>query len=416
MYASAALAPFLRPRSIGTVHDLPKSGGQVPELVARDEAYWLQVQHAFSVDRSLIHLNNGGVCPPPVAVQRALHEHQQYACKVPFYVHRRILSPQVERVRQGIAEVFGCDREEVALTRNTSEGMEICQLGLTLEPGAEILTTDQDYPRMINTWRQRIRREGMMLKQISIPVPAEDQSVIVNRFREAITDRTRAIMICHMIDLTGHVMPVKDIVDLGRQHGVPVLVDGAQGFGQLDFTQEALGCDYYATSLHKWLMGPPGTGFLFVRKDHIGDLWPLMPSGIEMKHDIRKFEDVGTQPLSHTLAISEALAFHSAIGVQNKLARLRYLRDYWLSEVRLLDRVRVKTAAQHAAGLATIEIDGIDSRALRDYLWQHHRIIVRPIKHPAVEGIRVSPGLYTTLHELDQFIEVMRHVIRDGVG
>lgn len=388
-----------------------------PDELARDESYWYAIQQAFSVDRSLIHLNTGGVCPTPLCVQQAAYEHQKYAYKVPFYVHRRALQPQWERVRKGIADTFGCDMEEIAITRNTSEGMEICQLGLEFEPGDEILTTDQDYPRMLNTWKQRAQREGIVLKQCSLPVPAEDTGHILDLFDTHITPRTRLIMICHMIDLTGQIMPVQDIVALAHAKGIPVLVDGAQAFGHIDIDYAGLACDFYATSLHKWTMGPPGTGFLFVRKRWIESVWPLMPSDAELQQDIRKFEDAGTQSLSRFLAVSEALIFHHTIGAANKEARLRYLRHYWQQHILGLDRIRLHTSQNphYAAGLATFQIEGIDSVALRDYLWNTHRIIVRPITHPSVEGIRVSAGLHTTPGELDQFVEVIKQVVNHGI-
>ena len=388
-----------------------------PAEIARDEAFWLPVQQAFTVDRSLVHLNNGGVCPAPMVVQRALADHQQYTYKVPFYVHRRTLRPQVEQVRLRLAQTFGCDAEELALTRNTSEGMEICQLGIDLEPGDEVLTTEQDYPRMVNTWKQRAQREGIVLKQFPLPVPVEDPGEVVALFEENITDRTRLIMLCHMIDLTGQILPVREVVAMARRHGIPVVVDGAQTFGHLDFSLADLGCDYYATSLHKWLMGPHGTGMLYVRKDRIKDLWPLMPAAAEQEDDIRKFEDVGTLPWANFLALSEALAFHHGVGAARKEARLRYLRDYWVHRLPVQGRVQLRTSLKPSCSccLTTIEIDGIEPVALRDYLWAEHRIIVRPINHPAVRGIRVSPSLYTTLDELDRFVAVMEGVIKHGL-
>ena len=388
-----------------------------PAEIAQDEAFWRPVQQAFTVDRSLIHLNNGGVCPAPLAVQRALADHQQYTFKVPFYVHRRTLRPQMEQVRRRLAQTFGCDAEELALTRNTSEGMEICQLGIDLEPGDEVLTTEHDYPRMVNTWKQRAQREGIVLKQFPLPVPVEDPGEVVALFEQNITARTRLIMLCHMIDLTGQILPVREVVAMARRRGIPVLVDGAQTFGHLDFSLADLGCDYFATSLHKWLMGPHGTGMLFVRKDRIPALWPLMPAAAEDEADIRKFEDVGTLPWANFLALSEALTFHHGIGAARKEARLRYLRDYWVHRLLVHGRVRLHTSLKPDCSccLTTIEIDGIEPGALRDYLWAQHRIIVRPINHPAVRGIRVSPSLYTTLDELDRFVEVMEGVVKDGL-
>jgi selenocysteine lyase/cysteine desulfurase len=251
-----------------------------------------------------------------------------------------------------------------------------------------------------------------------LPVPWTDDDDIVNQFEAHLTPRTRLIMICHLIDLTGQVLPVKRIAALAHAHGIPLMVDGAQGFGQLHFTQADLDCDFYATSLHKWLMGPHGTGMLFIRKDRISSIWPLMPADVSLADDIRKFEDTGTQSPAGLLALSDALVFHQSIGAARKEARLRFLRDYWLRELDGFDRLSVLTNCEPAcsAGMATVSVEGIDSRALRDYLWGQHRITVRAIDHPNVKGIRISPGIYTTLEELDYFVGVMHGVLKSGLS
>lgn len=386
-----------------------------PEALARDEAYWHPVQQAFNVDRSLIHLNNGGVCPAPACVQDAERAHHLEANRKPFYAYEGQIRPQLENIRRGLAACFGCEAEAIALTRNTSEGMEICQLGFPLRRGDEVLTTDQDYPRMLATWAQRAEREGIVLKKVPLPVPLDDPEAFVADLEAAITPRTRLLMCCHMIDLTGQILPVSQITAMAHRRGIPVLVDGAQTFGHIPCTAADLDCDFFATSLHKWMMGPQGTGLLFVRKDRIADLWPLMPAEMEDKEDIRKFEDIGTHPPAPFLALGEALTFHQSIGAARKTARLRYLRDYWLDQLLTHDRVRLLTHRPTACALATIHIDGLDPLDLRNHLWDQHRIRVRPIRHPTVEGIRVSPSLYTTLPELDQFVAVMASLIRNGL-
>lgn len=384
-------------------------------MLAQDEAFWQTVQQAFSVDRSLIHLNNGGVNPAPLMVQHAEQAHQQASHRTPFYAYEGTIRPQREVVRQGLADTFGCHADEIALTRNTSEGMAICQLGFNLKRGDEVLTTEQDYPRMLNIWAQRAAREGIVIRKVPIPVPLTNDGELVDALEAAITPRTRLLMCCHLIDLTGQILPVPAISAMAHRHGVPVLVDGAQTFGQFSFTQTDLGCDFFATSLHKWLMGPQGTGMLFVRRDHLHDLWPLMPCDAEEIDDIRKFEDVGTQPSAGLLALGEALAFHHSLGVERKAARLRYLRDYWLDALLPHDRIRLLTHRPTACALATIHVDDMDPVALRNFLWDQHRIRVRPIKQAPVEGIRVSPGVYTTRAELDRFVEVMTEVLHHGL-
>ncbi len=395
----------------------PALGAGPPDEIARNEALWLEVQQAFTVDRSLVNLNSGGVSPSTAQVQDAMKRYLDYSNTAPSYTMWQVLEPQREPVRSRLARLFACDREEVALTRNASESLQICQLGMDLQRGDEILTTTQDYPRMITTFQQRGRREGIVLRQFSIPVPAEDPAEIVRLFEENITPKTRLILMSHMINLTGQILPVKGVVQMARRHGIPVIVDGAHSFAHFDFTLDDLDCDYYGTSLHKWLLAPHGTGMLYVRRSKIASLWPLMAAPDKMDDDIRKFEEIGTHPAANYLAIGEAITFHQGIGPQRKEARLRYLRDYWATRLLQQDRVRLHTSLRpgFAAGIATVEVDGLDSSDLVTHLWKQHRIIVVPIKHDEFEGVRVSPNLFTTLEELDRFCDAMEAVIRDGL-
>jgi len=388
-----------------------------PATVAADEAYWFEAQQAFTVSRSLINLNNGGVSPSPAVVQAAMQRHLEFSNTAPTYAMWQVLEPQREGVRQRLARLFGCDAEEVAITRNASESLQTCQFGFDLEPGDEVLTTDQDYPRMITTFLQRQQREGIVLKQFPIPVPAEDPAEIVRLFEERITPRTRMILMCHIINLTGQILPVRDVVRMARRHGVPVIVDGAHSFAHWPFTRDELECDYFATSLHKWLFAPHGTGLLYVRREKIAELWPLMAAPESLAADIRKFEEIGTHPAANFLAIGEALTFNEGIGLERKAARMRYLRDYWAKRLLENDRIRLHTSLDPAfsCGIATVQVEGIDTGALNEYLWRKHRIISVAIKHTQFEGLRVSPSIYTTLEELERFCDAIEAVVRDGL-
>ncbi|RMH17090.1 MAG: aminotransferase class V-fold PLP-dependent enzyme [Acidobacteria bacterium] len=388
-----------------------------PQASCDDEAYWFDVARAFTVDRSLVNLNNGGVSPSPAYVQEAMGRYLAYSNQAPTYTMWQVLEPERETVRARLARHFGCDAEEIALTRNASESLQICQLGFDLEPGDEVLTTTQDYPRMITTFLQRQRREGIVLKRFPIPVPAEDPAEVVRRFEAAITDRTRLILMCHMINLTGQILPVKEVVQMARRRGVPVVVDGAHSFAHFPFHHADLDCDYYATSLHKWLFAPHGTGMLYVRRDKIPGLWPMMAAPQAMDSDVRKFEEIGTHPAANYLAIAEALTFHQGIGPERKAARLRYLRDRWALRLLEHDRVRLHTSLdpRFSCGIATVEIEGVDAVDLAKHLWHRHRIIVVGIKHDDVQGIRVSPSVYTTVEEIDRFADAVEDVLRRGI-
>jgi selenocysteine lyase/cysteine desulfurase len=391
--------------------------GRAPEAVAADEDYWREIQQAFTVNRSHINLNNGGVCPSPRVVLEAMKRYLDLSNEAPVYTMWQLLEPGVEAVRRSLAREFGCEAEELAITRNASEALEIVQLGMDLKPGDEILTTNQDYGRMLTTYRQRERRDGVVLRTISFPVPPPGMADLAERFARAITPRTRVILMCHMTNLTGQIFPVKEVCAMARSRGIEVVVDGAHAFAHFPFQVGDLGCDYYGTSLHKWLLAPIGTGFLYVRKEKIDKLWPLMAAPKEMDANIRKFEEIGTHPAANHNAIAEALAFHQGIGVERKAARLRLLRDRWMRRLHGQTNVRIHTSFDPAQSCAigNVGLAGVDPQRLVKHLWDKRRIIVTPIVHEEYQGIRVTPNVYTTLEEVDVFAEEMETVAAHGL-
>ena len=396
---------------------LISSDQRSPADVARDEDYWSEIQRAFTVDRTIINLNNGGVSPSPRVVQEAMQRYLALSNEAPAHTMWNLLEPQVESVRRQLAASFGCDPEEMAITRNASEALEICQLGMDLQPGDEVLTTTQDYPRMLTTWDQRARREGIMIKQVSFPVPPPSQRALVELFERSITPRTKVIHCCHITNLTGQIFPVRDIVQMARARNIEVIVDGAHAYAQFPFKLQDLDCDYYGTSLHKWLLAPHGTGFLYVRKSKIEKLWPLMAAPATMNADIRKFEEIGTHPAANHNAIAEALAFHEGIGGERKAARLRFLRDRWMARLEGQRGIKVFTSKdpQMSCGLATFAIGDLDPNKVVEHLWKQRRILVTPIVHAEFKGIRVTPNVYTRLSEVDTFAESVEEILRTGL-
>lgn len=391
-----------------------------PQEIAANEDYWFQVQQAFSVDRSVVNFNNGGICPSPIVVQEAMRKILEFTNRQPTsYALWTVLQPQMEGVRERVARQWGVDKEEIAFTRNASESLQICQMGLDLQPGDEVLTTTVDYPRMVNTFKQRERRDGIKIVEFKLPIPLEDEDEAVRLFESHITGRTRAILMCHMINVTGQILPVKKVCAMARKRGIPVIVDGAHSFAHMDYKLADLDCDYYGVSLHKWLFAPHGTGLLYVRKDKIKGLWPLMAATAAQDEDIRKFEEFGTRPMANCLAIGEALTFHQGIGPARKEARMRYLRDRWAK--RLLThssgRVRLHTSLdpRFSCGIGTVQVEGVDSGELRTFLWEKHRIFTISLKHAEFEGLRVTPSVYSTLEEVDRFCEAIESVMENGL-
>jgi selenocysteine lyase/cysteine desulfurase len=385
---------------------------------AADESYWREIQQAFTLDRTIINLNNGYTCPSPRVVHEALKRYLDISNQAPIHFMWNMLEPNVESVRRKLAAEAGCDAEELAITRNASEALQIAQLGIELQPGDEVLTTNQDYGRMLDTWEQRVRRDKIKLTKIAFPVPTTNIAELKDRFERAMTPKTKVIHFCHITNLTGQLFPVRDIARMARSRGIQTVVDGAHAFAHFPFALRDLEVDYYGTSLHKWLLAPVGTGFLYVRRENIEKLWPLTPPPASKLKDIRKFEEIGTHPAANHNAIAEALAFHQAIGVERKAARLRYLTDRFTTRLDKHPRVKILSSRlpNQAWGLANVSLDGVDASKAYDFLWTKYRIITAAIKHAEYQGLRVTPNVYTTLEELDTFSVAIEDLLKNGAA
>jgi len=411
--ASAAL-PAFRSDALRRAIKASGRGGGGPD----DESYWGEIQRAFDSDRTMVNLNNGGVCPTPTHVLEAMIRDLRFSNELPVNHMWSVLEPRIESVRRELARDFGCDPEEMAITRNASEANETMIFGLDLKRGDEVISTNQNYPRMLTSWDQRARREGIVLKQISFKVPPPSPEYLVEQFRAAITPRTRVIEVTHITNLTGQIMPVRQLVEMARPLGIEVMVDGAHAYAHFPFAHADLGCDYYGTSLHKWLLAPVGTGFLYVRKDKQKSLWPLMAAPKEMDENVRKYEEIGTHPAANHNAIAAALAFHRSIGAERKIARLRYLRDRWAK--RLLatsDRVWIPTQLDtpYSGAIALVSVAGLDPVKLYSWLLGTHRIQTVAIVHPEFSGLRITPNVFTTLDDVDLFADKVGEAIKKGL-
>jgi selenocysteine lyase/cysteine desulfurase len=402
--------------------DAPGWSGDAAQAAAfaADEDFWVPIQQAFDLDRTWINLNNGGCSPAPSHVMAQMERDLRFSNELPVIHMWQTLEPRLEVVRRELAREFGCDPEEMAITRNASEAMETLIFGIDLKRGDEVLVSNQNYGRMLNAWKQRAAREGIVLKEISFPVPAPSPQAVIDAFAAGMTPRTRVMEITHITNLTGQILPVKELVALARSKGIETFVDGAHAFAQFPFTRDELGVDYYGTSLHKWLLAPIGTGFLYVRRGKIPSIWPLMAGNPGQEKDIRKYEEIGTHPAANHNAISVALTFHRAIGAARKAARLVYLRDRWAK--RLLaegdGRVKVLTPLDSpwGGGIGFFNVDGIDPTKLGNWLVGQHRVVQTPIWHQEFQGIRVTPNVYTTLDEVDRFSELVLTAMRKGMA
>jgi selenocysteine lyase/cysteine desulfurase len=394
-----------------------------PEEVARDEFYWREVQLAFKLDRTLINLNNGFTAPTPRVALESEFRYMDMINMLPVF-YQGTIARHVETIRRRMAAEFGCDPDEMALTRGASESLQIVQNGIDLEAGDEVVTTEQDYPRMLTTWDQRMRRDGIKVTRFQFPVPTT-QDDLYQRFEKSISPRTKVFHFTHITNLTAQLFPVARIARLARSKGIVTIVDGAHALGHFPFKLHDLECDAYGVSLHKWLLAPIGNGCLYVRKEMIPKFWPLQAAPEQQDSDIRKFESIGTHPWAIRAALGEALAYHQAIGAERKAARLRYLTLRWANALKKHPRIQILSDLSEppqAWGVAAVNIEGIDVRDLARFLMDKYRVIVVPLVGGAppnsvfdYTALRVSPNIYTTLEEIDTFVMGMEDALKGGV-
>jgi len=376
--------------------------------LAGEEDFWYYMQQSFTVSPELINLNNGGVSPAPKTVQDAMKRYYDYSNEAPSYYMWRILDQGREPLRKNLAKMAGCSEEEIAINRNSSEGLETVIFGMQLKSGDEIVATKLDYPNMINAYKQREMRDGIKMVWINLELPSEDEDYLVKQYVNAFTPKTKLVHITHIVNWNGQILPVRKIAQEAHKRNIEVIVDGAHSFAHFDFKIPDLDADYFASSLHKWLFAPIGSGMLYVRKEKIKTIYPLFAtSDNPLKDDIRKFENLGTRPFFIEQAIGKALEFHEMIGSERKEKRLFYLKNYWMEKVKDLPKVKINTPLHPKWGCAigNMGIDGKKASELDSFLMDKYKIHVVGIEWENIHGIRVTPNVYTTTKNLDLLVE-----------
>jgi selenocysteine lyase/cysteine desulfurase len=380
-----------------------------PADVAQNEDFWSVIQRSYSVNPDIINLNNGGVSPAPIVVQQAVERYNELSNEGPSYYMWQILDQGREPLRQKLAHLAGAKPEEIAIDRNSTEALNTIIFGLPLKAGDEVIGTKQDYPHMIQAYRQRVERDGIVYNQISFDFPIEDDDVIVKAYEQAITPRTKLIHVTHMINWVGQTMPVAKISDMAHAHGIEVIADGAHSFGLLDFKIPDLHCDYFGTSLHKFLSAPIGTGMMWVKADKIDNIWPLVCNGQLHSSDIRKFEDLGTRSFPIEQGIGEAINFHEGIGSARKQQRIHYLKTYWASRVQTVPKVKLHTSLdpRYSCAICGVSIDGMTPGQLASALFDKYKIHTVGIVWENISCVRVTPHAYTTIGDLDKMVDAI---------
>ncbi|MDA0681484.1 MAG: aminotransferase class V-fold PLP-dependent enzyme [Proteobacteria bacterium] len=378
--------------------------------IAKDEDFWLKVRGHYELKPDYINLENGYYCFMPKHTMDRLIEHMRSVNYEGSYYMRTVQNENKRKVADKVAEIVGCTGEEVAITRNTTESLDLIIGGKHWNTGDEAVMAEQDYGAMLDHFKFVERRFGVVNRLVSVPNHPKDDQEIVDLYASAITDKTRLLMVCHMVNITGQILPVRKIADMAHARGVEVMVDGAHAFSHIDFNMKDLDCDYYGTSLHKWLSAPLGSGMLYVKKEKIDGIWPLLAERDLEPGDMRRLNHIGTHPVHTDLAILDAIDYQNAIGLPRKEARLKFLQHYWTSQVRDLPRVIVNTPAQMSrhGGIGNVGIDGIEPADLAKTLMDKFGIFTVAIDRPGVKGLRITPNIYTTTEELDIFVNAIR--------
>ena len=377
-----------------------------PAEVAQNEDFWSVIQRSYSVNPDIINLNNGGVSPAPIVVQQAVERYNQLANEGPSYYMWGILDQGREPLREKLARLAGAQPGEVAINRNSTEALNTIIFGLPLKAGDEVIGTKQDYPNMIQAYRQRAERDGIVYKQISFDFPIEDDDAIVKAYEQAITPRTRIIHVTHMVNWVGQTMPAAKIADMAHAHNIEVIVDGAHSFGLLDFKVPDLHCDYFGTSLHKFLSAPIGTGMMWVKADKIEKIWPLTCNSTPHSADIRKFETLGTRSFPIEQGIGEAINFHEGIGGKRKQERIGYLKNYWASRVQSIPKVKLHTSLNlnYSCAICGVSVDGMTPGQVASALFDRYKIHTVGIVWENISCVRVTPHVYTPIPDLDKLV------------
>lgn len=402
----ASLGVFFAPGQLARYARLPV------DALARDEDFWVGIRTRYRLTPDYINLENGYYSMQAQEVlERFIGHVRDVNLEASHYMRTRQY-PNKEAVRTRLAALAGCAPEELIITRNTTESLDTVIGGFDWKEGDEAVMAAQDYGAMLDMFKLQARRYGMVNRVVSLPIDPSSDDEIVQLYANAITPRTRLLMVCHMVNITGQILPVRKIADMAHARGVQVMVDGAHALAQLDFRIPDLDVDYYGASLHKWLGTPLGAGILYVRRDRVSSLWPLFGDSSFKDDDIRKLNHTGTHPVHTDLAIGDAIDFHEAIGTPRKEARLRYLQNYWVSKVRRMPNVILNTPSDplRSCAIANVGVDGMKPGDLARTLMERHRIWTVAIDGAGVHGVRVTPHVYTTAAELDVFVTALREI------
>lgn len=391
---------------------IDKVSGLSPYKVAADEDFWAGIRGEYLLKPDYINLENGYYNILPKEILENYIGHIREVNYQGAYYMRTVQYDNKKKAAATLAGLVGCTADEVIITRNTTESLDMIIGGFHWNEGDEAVMAQQDYGAMLEMFKQVAKRHGVVNRIISLPNQPSSDEEIIQLYADAITPKTKLLMVCHMVNITGHILPIRKICDMAHSKGVQVMVDGAHAIAHIQFNIPDLHCDYYGASLHKWLSVPLGVGMLYIRKEHINKIWPLLAEGDRPEGDISILNHTGTIPVHSDLAINDAIAFYHKIGAERKEARLRYLQQYWTSKVRGIPNIILNTPAdpQRACAIANVGIKGMKPGVLAETLLKKYKVYTVAIDGANVHGCRITPNIFTTVAELDIFVTALKEM------
>lgn len=385
---------------------------KTPEDLAGDDPFWAEIRKGFRLKPDYINLENGYYLMQSEEVLDGFVKNvREINYQASYYMRTRQFDDKANARRQ-LAKMLGCELEELIITRNTTESLDTVIAGKDWKKGDEAVMAEQDYGSILDMFALQAKRYGMINKIASLPIDPVSDDEIISLYESAITERTKLLLVSHLINITGQILPIKKICEMAHKKGVEVLVDGAHAFAHINFNVNDLGCDYYGSSLHKWLGCPLGAGLLYVKRDKIESLWQMFGDRGFRDDDIRKLSHTGTHPVHTDLTIENAIDFHNKIGIARKEARLRFLQNYWTDKVRDVPHIVLNTPKDkaRACGIANVGVDTLKPADLAKVLLEKYKIWTVAIDYAQVRGVRITPHVYTTLEELDVFVKAIKEI------
>jgi selenocysteine lyase/cysteine desulfurase len=379
-------------------------------VLAKDEDFWTGIRNQYLLKPDYINLENGYYNFLPQPLLNKFIEHIKEVNLQGSYYMRTVQFENKKNIASRLAGIAGCLPEELIITRNTTESLDLVIGGFDWKAGDEAIMALQDYGAMLDMFEQIKNRYGVVNVKVSVPNHPKNDEEIVNLYASAITSKTKVILVSHMINISGQVLPIRKICDMAHVKGVQVIVDGAHAFAHVKFRIDELNCDYYAAALHKWLSTPLGAGMLYVKKENVKNLWPILADGEKDINKINRLNHIGTHPVHTDLTINDCIDYYEMMGAERKEARMYFLQNYWTSKVRNLPRIMINTPAEasRSCGIANVGIEGILPADLAKRLLSEHKIFTVAIDYADVRGCRITPNLYTTTKELDMFIVALK--------